>query len=101
MIDYLLVLAFAALPTLANFTGGILAELFDVSQRVFNWALHAAAGIVIGVTAVEVMPLVLETDVQWLIIVAFVFGGGSTLRSIGALNSCRAVSAERMILQHG
>jgi ZIP family zinc transporter len=76
MTDYLLVLAFAALPALANFTGAILAELFDVSQRVFNWALHAAAGIVIGVISVEVMPLVLETNVQWLIIVAFVFGGG-------------------------
>lgn len=79
MIDwngYLLVLAYAALPALANFAGGILAELFDVSDRVFNWALHASAGIVIAVVAVELMPLTLQTDVQWLIIIAFVFGGG-------------------------
>jgi zinc transporter, ZIP family len=75
MSDYLIVLAFAALPALGNFAGGVLAEVFDVSRRVFNLALHAAAGIVIGVVAVEIMPRALESEQRWLIILAFVLGG--------------------------
>lgn len=75
MSEYLIVLAFAALPALGNFAGGVLAEVFDVSRRVFNLALHAAAGIVIGVVAVEIMPRALESEQRWLIILAFVLGG--------------------------
>lgn len=51
-----MVLSFAALQFLSNFAGGLLAELFDVSGRVLNLTLHAAAGIVIAVVAVEIMP---------------------------------------------
>lgn len=36
MRDYLLALAFASLPALGNFAGGVVAELFDISGRVLS-----------------------------------------------------------------
>lgn len=74
--EYLLVLALAAMPALGNFAGGLLAEMVAVSQRALSLALHGAAGIVIAVVAVELMPTALKTDVPWVIIVAFMLGGG-------------------------
>ena len=75
MNDLLLVLAFAAMPALGNIAGGLLAELFRPSRRALNLALHAAAGIVIAVVAVELMPRAVETDPPWVIVLSFFFGG--------------------------
>ena len=46
----------ALMPAIGNFAGGLIAERLSGSRRVLNWALHAAAGIVIAVIAVELMP---------------------------------------------
>ena len=72
---YLLALALAALPAAANFAGGVLAEVVDVSRRRLSLVLHLAAGIVLGVVAVELVPEALEVDPAWLPIAAFVAGG--------------------------
>ena len=86
MDGYLLVLALAALPALGNFAGGLLAEAFDVSQRVLSLALHLAAGIVIGVVGLELLPRALEASQPWVPLLAFVAGGALFLgleRAIG------------------
>lgn len=75
MDGYLAVLALATLPALGNLAGGALAEMFRPSPRALNYALHAAAGIVIAVVAVELMPEALEADPAWIPILAFVLGG--------------------------
>jgi ZIP family zinc transporter len=75
MREYLIVLLLAAMPALGNFAGGALAELFPVSRLTLNLALHAAAGVVIAVVAVELLPRALEADPPWLIILSFVLGG--------------------------
>ncbi len=75
MRDYLIVLLFAAMPAVGNFAGGLLAELFRPSRRALNLALHAAAGIVIAVVAVELMPRAVEADPPWLIVLSFFLGG--------------------------
>lgn len=75
MEEYLTVLAFAALPALGNFAGGVLAEVTRPSRRLLSLALHAAAGIVLSVVAVELMPQALEADPPWLIVLSFVLGG--------------------------
>ena len=49
MSDFLVVLALAMLPAVANFAGGALAEAFRVSARGLSLALHLAAGIVLAV----------------------------------------------------
>ncbi len=64
------------MPALGNFAGGVLAEMVPVSRRVLNLVLHAAGGIVIGVVAVEIIPRAVEADPAWLIVLAFVLGGG-------------------------
>lgn len=42
MTDILIVLGFAALPTAGNIAGGLIAEVFDVSDRALSLALHLA-----------------------------------------------------------
>lgn len=75
MEDYLKALLFALAPALGNFGGGLLAEAFNVSQRALSFALHAAAGVVIAVVAVELIPETLGVNPPWLPILAFVVGG--------------------------
>ena len=69
------VLGLALLPALGNFAGGLLAERFPVSQRQLNLALHAAAGVVLAVVAVELMPEALAAIAGWAVALAFGLGG--------------------------
>jgi ZIP family zinc transporter len=73
--DLLFVLGLALLPGVSNFTGGLIAEAVDVSQRTLSLALHLAAGIVLGVVGLELMPRALEASLPWLPLLAFVLGG--------------------------
>jgi zinc transporter, ZIP family len=76
---YLFVLALAALPAAGNFVGGLLAEFFAVSNKMLSLALHAASGILLAVVGVELMPQVLEAEPAWVVVAAFVAGGGFAL----------------------
>lgn len=76
METYLIVLALATMPALGNFAGGVFAEIINPSARTLSLALHAAAGVVIAVVAIELMPRALEASPQWLIVASFVAGGG-------------------------
>jgi ZIP family zinc transporter len=69
------VIALALLPAFGNFAGGLIAEWLEPSKRLLNRALHAAAGIILAVIAVEVMPEALEVAPAWLLAIAFVAGG--------------------------
>jgi len=76
---FLTVIALALLPALGNFIGGLLAEWIRPSRRVINYALHGAAGIIIAVIAIEVMPSALINAPAWLLALAYLFGGGFSL----------------------
>ncbi|NKE73601.1 ZIP family metal transporter [Candidatus Manganitrophus noduliformans] len=76
MEQYFTALAFAVLPALGNFAGGMVAEMFRISERTLSLALHGAAGIILAVVAVELMPQALRTDAPWIIILSFIAGGG-------------------------
>lgn len=73
---YLAALTLAALPAAGNFVGGVLSEAVQVSQRTLSLALHAAAGIVLAVVGIELMPQALEAEPPWIVLLAFVAGGG-------------------------
>jgi ZIP family zinc transporter len=88
--SYLVALGFALLPALGNFFGGVLAELFTVRERVLSYALHAAAGVVLAVVGIELMPPALATDAPWLPILAFVLGGGFFLLADHAIDMVSA-----------
>ncbi len=75
MSQFLLVLALAALPAAGNLVGGVLAELVEVSERTLSLALHLAAGIVLGVVGLELMPEALNASPAWVPLLAFVAGG--------------------------
>lgn len=76
MADYLKVLALALLPAVGNFLGGLLAEWLDTPRKALNWALHGAAGIVVAVVAIELMPEALKGAPAWLVVLSFLLGGG-------------------------
>jgi hypothetical protein len=73
--DYLVVLALALLPAVGNFLGGVLAEISEVSQRTLSLALHVAAGVVLAVVGIELIPEALEVDRPWIPLLALVLGG--------------------------
>lgn len=75
MTGYLTVLLLALLPAAGNFLGGVASEFVTVSRRTLSLALHVAAGIVIGVVGIELMPEALDVDRPWLVLIAFVLGG--------------------------
>jgi zinc transporter, ZIP family len=69
------VLALALLPALGNFAGGLIAEFLPTSRRTLNPALHVAAGIVIAIVAIQLVPRALEVIAGWQFAIAFAIGG--------------------------
>lgn len=69
------VMLLALLPFAGNLAGALVSEAFSPSPAWRNRALHAAAGIVFAVVAVEIMPEALEALSGWQIALAFLAGG--------------------------
>jgi len=69
MSEFWQVLLLSLLPGAGNFAGGLIAEFWKPSPRL--WALHAAAGIVIAIVAVELIPNALDVLVGWWLAAAF------------------------------
>ena len=74
-----MVVGLALRPAAGNFAGGVLADWLQPSQRLLNLSLHAAAGVILAVIAVEVMPEALPVAPAWLLALAFVGGGAAYL----------------------
>jgi ZIP family zinc transporter len=72
---FLLVLELCLLPAAGNFAGAVGAECFRFTERRLSLALHAAAGVVLAVVAVEIMPEALRQAPPWLVIASFAAGG--------------------------
>ena len=75
MSDFLQMVMLASLPALGSIVGGVVAEVTRVPHRRLSQALHAAAGIVIAVTAVAIMPAVLGVVGGTKVALAFLLGG--------------------------
>lgn len=88
MEGFVLVLALAALPAAGNFIGGLAAEMVEVSERTLSLSLHLAAGIVMAVVGLELMPEALAASTPWVPVLAFVGGGAFFMgieRTIGSI----------------
>lgn len=97
MPEFAQILVLALLPAIGNFAGGVLAELLPTSSRVLNWALHGAAGIVLAVVGVELLPTGLEGAPAWMIVLALAAGAGLFLlikTAVGAWQARRGTSAD-------
>lgn len=75
MSEVLQVLLLALLPALGNFGGGMLAEILQTSRRTLSLALHLAAGIILGVIAIELAPRAFEGAPAWMAGLGFLAGG--------------------------
>lgn len=76
MSDYVAVLVLAALPAVANVGGGLLAEVLVIRRRTINLVFQWVAGMLLGVVGIELMPRALRTTHPWLVVLAFILGGG-------------------------
>ena len=74
MPELLNVLLLALLPGAGVAAGGLLAEAAPRSKEWLNWSLHAAAGIVIAIAAIEVFPEALGALSTWTVGIAFAVG---------------------------
>lgn len=72
--DFTRVLLLCLLPIGGNVAGGLLAEVIPVSRRTLSLALHAAAGIILAVVALEIMPEAMAATRPWIPIAALVAG---------------------------
>lgn len=88
-------LLLAALPALGNALGALLAEWREVTPRQVNLALHAAAGIVVAVVAVELLPRVRGELPGWLLAAGIGAGGVLYLLLEAAVGVLRAPRGER------
>lgn len=79
MPELLKITLLALLPAVGNFAGGLLAEAIRTTRANLSLALHAAAGIVLGVIAMELAPRVFEGLPAWLAGIAVLAGGGAYL----------------------
>lgn len=98
MSEFLIVIGLALLPALGNFSGGLIAEFRQTSKRNLNRALHAAAGIILAIIAVELMPRALESASGWIVGLAFGLGGPAYVgieKLVERLQSKRAGSEDR------
>lgn len=87
---FVLILALAALPAAGNLLGSFVSELVEVSERTLSWVLHLAAGIVLAVVGLELMPEALRVSAPWVPILAFLAGGLAFIlieRAIGFVRS--------------
>ena len=79
MSDYLYVLTLALLPAFGNFgrhcRGSRSGNTADASR-----ALHVAAGIIVAVVAVELLPEALAGAAPWLVVLGFCAGGAFSHR---------------------
>lgn len=75
--EILTMLGLASIPALGNISGGLVAEWLPPSEKTLNRGLHAAAGIILAVIAVVVMPEALSGAPAWLLALAFLGGGAA------------------------
>jgi ZIP family zinc transporter len=73
--EYGRVLLLALLPAAGNIAGGLTAELLPLSPKLLSYALHAAAGILIGIVAVQIVPHALAGSTPWVVLLAMAAGG--------------------------
>ena len=72
--DFGRVLLLCLLPIGGNVAGGLLAEMIPASQRTLSLALHMAAGVILSVVALEIMPEAMTASAPWIVIAALVCG---------------------------
>ncbi|MCB1111158.1 MAG: peptidoglycan-binding protein [Chlamydiales bacterium] len=75
MSETTLIILFALLPAAGNFMGALIAESITVTKKTVNRALHAAAGIMLAIVSIEVMPTALQQIPPWLTAFMFMVGG--------------------------
>lgn len=75
MDPFLVALALATLPATCYVIGGLIAETTAISLKALSLALHLAAGAMLAVVSVDLMPQVLEAKPPRAVIAAFVLGG--------------------------
>ena len=85
--NYWIVLGFAFINFLGNFLGAVLGDHLKTSDKINALALHWAAGMVLSVVSVQIMPKVISGKLVWPIALSLLAGG---MVAIGAHKALEA-----------
>jgi len=75
MNGYFLALLLSLMPAIGSFIGGVLADYFRISESSMSYVLHGAAGIILAVVGVELLPQALGYGNFVEVALAFGLGG--------------------------
>jgi ZIP family zinc transporter len=75
MNSFFLALGLAALIAFSNLIGGLVAEAFPPSKGKLSVGLHMAAGVLLAMITVKLIPNVLQPDRTWITLFGFIAGG--------------------------
>ncbi len=77
MSEFFLVVLIAATAAFLTYLGAPIAERFEVPQRAISAALQFAAGVLLAVVAISLLPPAVELGPETAIVIAFFVGGAS------------------------
>lgn len=72
---FLPLLWLTALPAAGNVFGALAREAMTITKHRTSLALHAAAGVLLAMVAVELLPDALKKAPPWVVVIAFIAGG--------------------------
>lgn len=77
MNDFLLVILISGIAAVLTVLGAVVAEKTDVPNRIISRALQFAAGVLLGLVSITLMPPAVRSGLSTLVIVGFFIGGAS------------------------
>ena len=95
MSEFLLVLGIAAIAAFLTYLGAPLAERYDAPQRLVSAALQFAAGLIIALVVVSLMPLAVRHGQPVGVVLGF-FVGGALFVTIEYYSAVRAAAKPEM-----
>ncbi|MBG59481.1 MAG: hypothetical protein CMJ16_03385 [Peredibacter sp.] len=93
-----MVLGFASLNFLGNFLGTFLGDKLKSSDKVNALALHWAAGMILSVVSVQIMPKILAGKSNWPLVFSLLFGG---MAAIGVHKALEVYQQRKKEKQNG
>ena len=75
MNGYFLALLLSLMPAIGSVVGGIMADYFRITENSMSYVLHGAAGVILAVVGVELLPQALGYGNYFEVALAFALGG--------------------------
>lgn len=75
--NWTIIFFLASMPCVGIVIGSLAAEVLRISRKALGASLHFAEGAMLAVVGVELMPRALDIRPPWIVVAAFLLGGGT------------------------